>query len=397
MSTGRIWVLVAAALAGCRFDLPDPPPNADPQAGCAIECHGDDISNAPPRSMSGATETTDVAVGAHRAHLSVAPPWHRQVDCSDCHAVPADVDAPGHIDGDGVAEVTFAMIAGAGAAWTGTTCTTACHGSAAVGGAQPAPLWTRVDGSQSTCGSCHGTPPPAPHPPSAATACATCHPTMEEGSALFRDPASHINGIVEATPPGATGGCTTCHGSTTSAPPKDLSGNTDPTTRGVGAHAAHAGPSTWHRQIPCSSCHVVPITLDAPGHRDGDNAAEIRFDTLDRTGTYAAGTATCASLYCHGNGQGSNGSASWVTPGALTCTSCHRLDGTNMSGAHRRHIQANVQCSQCHATVINAARTIIAPMLHVNGLHEVKLANGTYDAAQRRCTNTACHGTRPWN
>src|SRR5215211_4767571 len=114
MSTGRIVILVAAALVGCRFDLPElkPPPNADPQAGCAMECHGDETSNAPPKTMSGATETTDVAVGAHRAHLFVASPWHRQVECADCHVVPADVTDPGHLDGDGKAEVTFAMIAG---------------------------------------------------------------------------------------------------------------------------------------------------------------------------------------------------------------------------------------------------------------------------------------------
>ncbi len=400
MRTGRIVVLVAAALTGCRFDLPapPPPPNADRQAGCALECHGDDNSNAPPQSTSGATATTDVAVGAHREHLTVESPWHRPIACSDCHTVPAAVDEPGHMDGDGKAEVTFAMIAGAGAAWTGTTCTTSCHGSAAMGGAQPTPLWTKVDGTQSMCGSCHGTPPPQPkHPPSSATGCATCHPTMEEGVALFRDPASHINGIVESTAPNATGGCTACHGSTTSAPPKDLAGNTDPTKRGVGAHAAHFGPSTWHVQIPCSSCHVVPLTLDAPGHRDGDNVAEVKFTPLNRDGKYAAGTATCTNLYCHGNGQSSTGSASWITPGALTCTSCHRMNGTGMSGEHSKHIGKDVQCSACHSTVINAARTFIAPMLHINGLHEVKLTEGTYDASQKRCQNTACHsGTREW-
>jgi predicted CxxxxCH...CXXCH cytochrome family protein len=219
---------------------------------------------------------------------------------------------------------------------------------------------------------------------------------MEEGSMVFRDPASHINGIVESTPPDATGGCTTCHGSTTSAPPKDLSGGTDPTKRGVGAHAAHFGPSTWHLQIPCSSCHVVPTTLEAPGHRDGDNVAEIKFNTLNPAGTYAAGTATCANLYCHGNGQRSNGSASWITPGELTCTSCHPMNGTGMSGEHSKHIGKNVQCSECHSTVINAARTFIAPMLHINGLHEVKLTTGTYDASRKRCQNTACHGTMDW-
>jgi len=401
MATGRVAILAAAAaaaaaLAGCGFDSPpvNPPPNAEPLLGCAIDCHGDDNSNAPPKSMSGATETTSIAVGAHRAHLTVASAWHRPVVCGDCHTVPAAVEAPGHMDGDGKAEVTFAMIAGAGAAWNGTTCTTSCHGSAAVGGAQPTPTWTLVDGSQATCGSCHGTPPPAPHPND--TRCARCHPTMEESGTTFRDPASHINGTVEETAPGATGGCTTCHGSeTSSAPPRDLSGNTASTARGVGAHVAHLAASTWRATIPCSSCHTVPLTQAAPGHIDGDNAAEVRFGTLNPAGTYAP--TTCANLYCHGNGRGNTGTASWVTPGALACNSCHSITGTGMSGQHATHLGEGLQCSQCHATVVNAGRTIINASLHVNGAHEVRMANGTWDATRRRCQNTGCHGTENWD
>ncbi|HWU88409.1 MAG TPA: CxxxxCH/CxxCH domain-containing protein [Kofleriaceae bacterium] len=393
-----IAAAAAAALAGCGFNSSDgddssPPPNADPQAGCAIGCHGTDSSNAPPKSISGATETTSVAVGAHQQHLNVAPTWHRQIACVDCHVVPAEVDSPGHIDGDGKAEVTFSMIAGAGATWSGTTCTTRCHGNTAIGGAQPTPTWTRVDGSQATCGSCHGVPPPAPHPTD--NKCASCHPTMEEGSMTFRDPASHINGVVDVVGAGATGGCTTCHGSTTSAPPKDLLGNTAPTGRGVGAHTAHLATSTWHRAIPCSSCHVVPTTVDAPGHIDGDNTAELKFDTLNPAGTYAAGT--CSNLYCHGTGRGNIGTASWTTPGALACTSCHSVNGTNMSGDHRLHIgEQGLRCSQCHGTVVDANRNIINANLHVNGVHEVKMANGNFNATTRQCTNTGCHGTETW-
>jgi predicted CxxxxCH...CXXCH cytochrome family protein len=389
---------VAASLAGCGFESPAviPPPNAEPRLGCAIECHGDDVSNAPPKSVSGAMETTAVAVGAHRSHLDVAPTWHRKVACEDCHVVPAEVDSPGHLDGDGKAEVVFSMVAGPGAAWNGTTCTTRCHGSAAVGGAQPAPMWTRVDGSQSTCGSCHGHPPPPPHP--ADTACAKCHPTMEENHTTFRDPESHINGTVEWTEPGATGGCTSCHGSPDgAAPPKDLAGKTAPTDRGVGAHARHLAPSTWHRQIACSACHVVPLTRDAPGHLGPDNLAEVVFTPLNRRAVYTAATATCTNLYCHGNGRDNNGRAIWTAPGALGCDACHSMNGTNMSGAHREHLQRGVRCSQCHATVVDANRNILNANLHVNGAHEVKMAAGTYDAQRRRCQNSGCHGTKEWN
>jgi predicted CxxxxCH...CXXCH cytochrome family protein len=399
MGTGRIATLAAVTavvLAGCGFESPavEPPPNAEPLLGCSIECHGDSISNAPPKTMSGETETTSIAVGAHRVHLDVAPDWHRKVECGDCHTVPATVDAPGHRDGDGKAEVTFAMIAGPDAAWNGTTCTTSCHGSAAIGAARSTPMWTLVDGSQVGCGSCHGVPPPAPHPNNGR--CSSCHPTMEEGSTSFRDPASHINGIVEEVAPGATGGCTTCHGSeTSSAPPRDLSNNTEKTARGVGAHVAHLATSTWRAAITCVSCHTVPLAQATPGHIDGDNIAEVKFSPLNPAATYAP--TTCASLYCHGNGRGNNGTASWVTPGPLACTACHSIDGTNMSGQHSTHLGQGLLCSQCHSTVINANRAIINANLHVNGAHEVKMLLGTFNATDRSCKGTTCHGNRTWD
>ncbi|MBP9205768.1 MAG: hypothetical protein KBG28_17475 [Kofleriaceae bacterium] len=394
-------VLLCGWLVACAGEIDGggdpPPPMAEPNAGCAEGCHGSDNTNAPPMSVSGATDTTSVAVGAHRAHLATTGvAWHRQVACSDCHVVPATVGAAGHMDGDNRAELTFSAIAAPGT-WSGATCTVGCHGSAAWGGTSPTPTWTQVDGTQAQCGSCHGAPPPPPHPAGpAAMNCATCHPTMEENSLRFRDPARHIDGTVDFVDAGATGGCTTCHGgATSSAPPVDLAGNTAPTARGVGAHQAHLMTSTWRHEIVCSSCHVVPSTNDAPGHRDGDNVAEVRFDTLNPQGTYAP--TSCATLYCHGNGRGNNGSASWITPGALDCTSCHAVDGNGMSGDHDEHVdEENLPCTACHASVAGAGLTIINATLHVNGVREVQMARGTYNPATRTCTNTGCHGSERW-
>jgi predicted CxxxxCH...CXXCH cytochrome family protein len=220
---------------------------------------------------------------------------------------------------------------------------------------------------------------------------------MEENSLTFRDPDSHINGVVDLVDSAATGGCTTCHGSTNSAPPKDLAGNTAPTAKGVGAHQAHLKTSTWRHAIPCSGCHVVPTTLDAPGHRDGDNIAEIKFDTMNPAGVYATATGTCSTMYCHGNGRGGNGTITWLATGPLACGACHSVTGTGMSGDHSRHINGeNMRCSQCHATVVDANRNIINADLHVNGVHEVKMANGTFNPATRACSNTGCHGTETW-
>jgi predicted CxxxxCH...CXXCH cytochrome family protein len=142
----------------------------------------------------------------------------------------------------------------------------------------------------------------------------------------------------------------------------------------------------------------VPQTVDAPGHIDGDNVAEVRFDTLNATGVYTKATATCATMYCHGNGRGGNGTIAFTQAGPLACTACHTTDGTNMSGQHRRHLggEINMKCSGCHAQVVDANMNIIAADLHVNGVHEVKMAAGTWNATARTCANTGCHGTKSW-
>lgn len=391
-------MLIASLLAGCVSDFGQigegvPPPNQDPQLGCSIGCHGDDTSNAPPMALGGVSVTSAAGVGAHRSHIDPASAWHRPVACADCHAVPAEVSSPGHMDGDNKAEMTFGPVAGV-SSYANGSCTTGCHGSAAIGGTSSTPNWTRVDGSQSTCGSCHGAPPPAPHPSD--PNCSSCHPTMEAGM-TFRDPSRHIDGIVDVTDAAATGGCSTCHGSpTSSAPPRDLAGNTAATARGVGAHAKHLAPSTWHRAVTCSNCHVVPTALDSPGHRDGDNLAEVKFDTMNPAGVYTAANATCSAQYCHGNGQGNTGTIVWTTPMTLACGSCHSINGTGMSGDHRKHLNEGLNCASCHRDVVDAGRNIINPNLHVNGVHEVKMNAGTFNATTRQCTNVGCHGTERW-
>jgi predicted CxxxxCH...CXXCH cytochrome family protein len=392
------FVALVGSLAGCLGTLEslggaDNAPNTEPNPGCAMSCHGAENSNAPPRSVSGATETTSTSVGAHQQHLSPSPSWHAKVECADCHVVPSTVDSPGHMDGDNKAEVMFSTRVGT-TTWNGTTCTSGCHGQTAWGGTQTTPVWTKVDGTQSACGSCHGAPPPPPHPTE--PNCASCHPTMEENSLVFRDPTSHINGTIDLVGAGATGGCTTCHGSTNSAPPKDLAGNTAPTSLGVGAHQAHLASSNWRHAITCSSCHVVPTTVDAPGHRDGDNKAELDFDTMNPIGNYTAGT--CSTMYCHGNGRGGNGTIGWLAPGPLACTSCHPVSGVGMSGKHQKHVRdERMLCSECHQTVVNANQAIINADLHVNGVHEVKMATGTYNPGTRQCSNLqGCHGNKGW-
>ena len=381
----------------------EPPPNADPQAGCSLGCHGDGSSAAPPNNLKGETMTNLRTVGAHRVHLDPASTWHRKVACADCHTVPDTVSAPGHMDGDGVAELTFAGVAvanGAQPVWNGDTCANAyCHGSAALGGAAIEPTWTLVDGSQAQCGSCHSLPPPAPHPPG--TDCGSCHPTVQPGSSMtFLDPDSHINGKVDLAATG-DGACDSCHGGGgVAAPPKALNGSTDRATAAVGAHRVHLTASTSYRTVACSQCHTVPVTQAAPGHIDGDNKAELTFDALNPGATYSAADATCQNLYCHGDGWSVRGTMVWTSQTPVACGSCHSINrnGTRrMSGDHNKHLGEGVRCSQCHSTVVDQAMGIINANLHVNGVHEVVFQRGgTFDPATRTCTGTGngCHGNR---
>jgi len=153
-------------------------------------CHGvfnapanDTASWAPPPNLSGETSTSLMTVGAHRQHVNpssipnkpwIGGPWSDPSRCSECHILPATVDAPTHLDASPPqAEISFGPLAtkaeeGAiSPLWlpeTGECSSTYCHGNFELGNPNnPAPVWTIQDGTQIACGTCHLMPPPAPH------------------------------------------------------------------------------------------------------------------------------------------------------------------------------------------------------------------------------------------
>lgn len=166
-------------------------------------CHGSSANAAPPRDLAGNTATTVPSVGAHQAHFRDGGVF-RVVACSDCHQVPAQTLAAGHVDG--TTQVVFsgpAVAGGATPSYSGGSCAdTTCHNPKALvagnptGGSANSPVWTLVDGSQKTCTSCHGMPPPAPHPNN--PNCAQCHQNYAGGQ--FVRPDTHVNGIITFVP-----------------------------------------------------------------------------------------------------------------------------------------------------------------------------------------------------
>lgn len=172
-------------------------------------CHGD-VDAAPPPDVSGGEAPTLPGVGAHRTHVT-GTSRSRAVPCGECHVVPEEPLAAGHLDSAGPAEVVFSGVAtafGAAPAYENGRCeNSACHGAVfphghRSGGSNTTPIWTRADGTQAACGSCHGLPPPPPHPYGALNPdCSRCHENVAPDNVSFVRPDLHVDGVVTFTLP----------------------------------------------------------------------------------------------------------------------------------------------------------------------------------------------------
>jgi predicted CxxxxCH...CXXCH cytochrome family protein len=100
----------------------------------------------------------------------------------------------------------LAQTDGATPAWNRTkeTCTNAyCHGATLPGTFKPAaPLWTKVDGSQIKCNSCHGVLPAdlgGSHPLHTAYTCDTCHTRVTSADLTITHRDLHVDGEVDVS------------------------------------------------------------------------------------------------------------------------------------------------------------------------------------------------------
>jgi predicted CxxxxCH...CXXCH cytochrome family protein len=354
-------------------------PKTDPEVARCTSCHGDPARpgdalarSAPPIDLLEQTLPSYPGVGAHAIHLS-AGSTHGAVACEECHTVPADVDAPGHLDSERPAELVFGGLAKTGDrdpsydAETRTCTDSYCHRDAW-------PVWSEPRTSQQACGSCHDLPPKAPHPQS--DKCASCHGDVIDDERHFLKPERHVDGVVDYK----AGPCSLCHGSDdNAAPPLDTSGNETVTAMGVGAHQAHLDGGENSRPLECDECHRVPEDVGEPTHADG-LPAEVRLRGAATSGgfdaAFDASNATC-SAFCHSPSPGEpRPSPAWNEAVTLACTTCHDAPPP------APHPQMT-QCSTCHADVVGSDdRTIVARSLHVDGTVQVSF--------DRSCN--ACHG-----
>ena len=350
-------------------------------------CHGTDPGGGPPPDLEGNIDSRFPGVGAHGIHLNDSA-THAAIACSTCHVVPPTVDSPGHIDATRPADISFSGLAtqanGSPAYdFTAHTCSGAyCHGSAT-------PVWNAPRSSADACGSCHGLPPPAPHPQR--TDCSQCHSQVIDASRNFVNPALHVDGIVEKTP-----ACGSCHGDvnrsgddpTKAAPPADLSGNTDVSAPGVGAHQRHLQASNTHGPVACNQCHVVPSAWDSEGHNvTGLPPATITFGNFEQdnnlTAVYSFADHTCSNTYCHSYYSPTSYMPNWVsqiTPNQ-TCGTCHDRPppfvpnaSPPISAQSHPKMPKVPDCSRCHGDVIDSSGNFTNAALHVDGHVDVKLA-----------------------
>ena len=290
----------------------------NPAADACGTCHGNPAATATALPRTG-----------HPALAATAT----NTACAACH--PETVDASGaiveggkHVDG----QPQTAAAASHPAGWILRT----QHGAAAA-----------QDGS--ACLACHAAVPPATV---AARTCSDCH-----GG------------------PGWTKTCNTCHGRVADprgAPPADLAGNTAVTAIGVGAHSRHVDASPASGAIDCVFCHVKPADVFDAGHLDGGATSVTAYTGADeawiaasRDPGWNAGTASCATSYCHSAYAPTNVPI-WTAPRADACGTCH---GLPPGGAHPAVSEDLRGCNACHPDSITAEGTVVpAPAgAHLDG------------------------------
>jgi len=184
--------------------------------------------------------------------------------------------------------------------------------------------------------------------------------------------------------------CNVCHGSSNAAPPRDLSGNTDESSRGVGEHQTHLLGTIRAAAVGCSTCHLLPsggiydtthIGLN-PGRAEVTlvgGLASRSTSGVTPAPVYLESSGSCSNTYCHGafkNGNGTN-PVFWNGGAALSgaCGSCHgdvskstiaekALPKTAAQGGTHPN---DLACSTCHGGVVNASLGFVNASKHMDG------------------------------
>jgi len=272
--------------------------------------------------------------------------------------------------------------------WDGTSCSNYCHGNFKNGNRTNLATWNGT----AACGSCHGTPgnalPPLPHPQVAQ--CDRCHSTGYTATSISAAVRPlHVDGRVDTS----NFTCSSCHGTdgVNAAPP--IAATTRPNA--IGAHQVHLlpGAATLTTGFACTQCHPNNTAMD-----HSNLAVDMVWGPLANQGTvtlWNAGASTCATNYCHGGGGAANlpgggttplRGGSGTTPNWLNATGTFRNCGAchgNPPPITANHPQGTV-CADCHGAGYAATLSGGAIATHVNGGIEL--------TPEHSAPCTGCHG-----
>jgi len=189
----------------------------DGPENCTV-CHGS-TNAAPPADLSGSTETYNVTVGAHQAHVTGTRYTTNMLGkCSTCHNDVPVFNVKSHVrDGSAHAEVIFSDLGENfqtdDASWNRSSATCAnvyCHGAfefkahdnnfafddSVMVGEYRTMTWTSLGSNQAVCGTCHGLPPEG-HIASTVHECTNCHANVVDSNLNIVGKDLHMNGRVD--------------------------------------------------------------------------------------------------------------------------------------------------------------------------------------------------------
>lgn len=384
-------------LTGCGICHGAPPPSHGAVTDCSL-CHGAsvndddvsirpggghlngsldlDITNACTGCHGDSSRVTAVALnkaapatGAHLQHL-LGDNLAGGFACQECHTVPTDLS---HTDTP-PAEVTFngpRGTQGTSPTYAAQTCSNVyCHGATLLGGTNKTPLWNGA--AQDACGTCHGRPPPAPHPqadklgaPITDTVqCSQCHPGT-------------VFGPADASP-GTINVANGLHVNGT----KDIDFHAPEWPLKVNhGRAANYNDPAWPAGIAaCRSCHGADL---------GGGVVGVSCDSCHTAGTSAWRT-TCT--FCHGD---ANRTANPAAPPAGALDS-EISTSDRAVGAHQKHLgngstlSNGVACTECHATPVDVAHVDGTVTMTWGTLARIGGAVPAWNGTT--CTASYCHG-----
>lgn len=353
------------------------------------------------RSDSGdATASSNLCSACHAFGAHGSP--SSKIGCLDCHG--------GHVPGSGNSYVLRNEVTLSGGVIIPKTGTST---SMPLNYPAPGTLW--MNGGTGYCEGCHNIPASVPQH--------TVPGGEQANMAYCGDCHNHANQS------GSFGGaCNSCHGfapsdgavegGTTGYAKNDASGVTYLSVSGGSLfknesntpHKRHANGGATDYSFSCAECHYSVTLGVTPEHAD-DNYQDVLFEgPLSIQGgapSYTAtGTGSCATVYCHSNGQPRGGVIKYAASAPVwdggagdipagTCNVCHGSDATTMAAAqrnnsasHLKHV-ARYACNVCHSnTAASSAALKVQGGDHVDGkADEDVLFDENYDLGAALLSN----------